>query len=409
MPIADPQARKSLENSLEFQQLPARMQGWILDSSNASAGFLAFFDKGGTVKTGVDVKLPYYHATQPPSIVVSESVYKALKGPSAEQNIEAELAMFTTLAHEIGHDKHNTATEPFKGGAAEDYVKYRSQIEAETVFNAFSIFNDLKGHHEFKPRWNNIGYGRGSGLESAAIAREWNEGKIDKDTTISRLAAPIPEFPYTRPEPLIDVDGDRKLTQRDAYLRDYEHVIKQHPELAKPAELPQESIPAKSPRVRGTGNGRAIQEGDGPDVSPRTPDGDVAVVNRVDPLLEAIWAQLPKGTSREKAEEVKLAAKIGGIERQEQFVRIDYKDNDAQAYVRGNIPGSRAIVDLSTPAPSLQATQQREQTHDQEQALMWERFAQQREQINRDAPKLTPPGGPGRGPGSSPNGGSADS
>ncbi|MGN7920188.1 XVIPCD domain-containing protein [Lysobacter sp. 22409] len=210
-----------------FQALPQRTRDWILQSPHATADFAAFFEKGGRVEPASHVDLPYYHATEPPKIYISAKTYADLTGPDAPNRIDTELRLFATLAHEIGHDKHHTGTEPFRGKTADEYVEYRSRLEAKTVFNAYPIFDDLqKSDPAFRAKWDAIGYGRGSGLEPAGIYSEWKSGRIDDDAAIARLAAPIPNFPYTRREPLTDLSGDGVLTQRDAYLRDYAMLVR---------------------------------------------------------------------------------------------------------------------------------------------------------------------------------------
>lgn len=123
---------------------------------------------------------------------------------------------------------------------------------------------------------------------------------------------------------------------------------------------------------------------------------DAAVRN--DPLLDALWKRLPPGTSRDKAEEVKLATKVGGIERIEQLDHIAYREGDSRAFVVGRIPGFRAVVDLSAPAPSLAETRANEEKHDREQALIWERFEQQQAQLDEGGPRMAIGGIKLRGP-----------
>lgn len=226
---SDPRNPEYLKGHSGFQEMPSRMQDWILHSSHASDDFAKFFQKGGVIDPKDGVSLPYYHATEPPRIVVNKGAYDALHGPDAERAIESELAMFTTLAHEIGHDKFNPGAVPFRGQGEEEYVAYRAKLEASAAFNAFPIFTELKGHDEFQPRWNQIGYGQGGGLGTAAIHLDWSKGVLIDDQAIARLAAPIPNFPYTRNEPLADQNGDGILSQRDAYLRDYRAMMQRSP------------------------------------------------------------------------------------------------------------------------------------------------------------------------------------
>lgn len=51
--------------------------------------------------------------------------------------------LFSVLAHEIGHNKDDMVPFP-SDGTPEQYVQYRSTMEAKAIFNAFPIFNDLK-------------------------------------------------------------------------------------------------------------------------------------------------------------------------------------------------------------------------------------------------------------------------
>ncbi|QWP78324.1 hypothetical protein J5226_08010 [Lysobacter sp. K5869] len=227
--------RDVLKGSSVFRDMPQRMQGWILESSHASSDFAQFFRNGGTIVTDPETHLPYYHPTEPPKIVVNQASYESLKGPPQSSTILSELAIFTTLAHEIGHDKYNTATMPFRGGRAEDYVAYRADLEARTVFNAFPIFQDLKGNEDFRTiNWKFIGYSSGSGIGAAVVYSSWKEGRIEDRDAIAQLSGPIPNFPYTRPDGLKDQDADGLLTQRDLYLRDYQLLIKHRAEPTAP-------------------------------------------------------------------------------------------------------------------------------------------------------------------------------
>lgn len=232
-------SQEYLKAHSEFQGMPSRTRDWILHSPHASEDFARFFQKGGMIESRDGVSLPYYYATQPPRIVVNKGDYDALHGPNAKQVIESELAIFTTLAHEIGHDKFNPGAMPFRGRGEDEYVEYRANLEASAVFNAFAIITEFKGYADFEPRWNHIGYGQGGGLGAAAIHSDWSKGMLTDEQAIARLAAPIPNFSYTRSEPLIDQNGDGVLTQRDAYLRDYRALMQHQPtQSAAGAEVP---------------------------------------------------------------------------------------------------------------------------------------------------------------------------
>lgn len=228
-PASGASGQEYLTAHSQFQQMPARMRDWILHSPRASEGFAKFFEKGGSIEPRDGVSLPYYHATEPPRIVVSQKDYEALRGPFAERAIESELSMFTTLAHEIGHDKFNPGALPFRGHGEDAYVAYRAELEGLAIFNAFPIISELKGHGEFAPRWKDIGYAQGGGLGTAAIYVDWSKGSLTDEQAVARLAVSIPGFAYTRSEPLADQNGDGVLTQRDAYLRDYRALMRRSP------------------------------------------------------------------------------------------------------------------------------------------------------------------------------------
>ena len=95
---------------------------------------------------------------------------------------------------------------------------------------------------------------------------------------------------------------------------------------------------------------------------------------------------------------MKVAARMdGGIQRAEQLDRIDYRNGDPRAFVVGKTPGFHAVVDLSTPAPPLEASRTREQVHDVQQAQTLARFQQEQALVNQNGPHMSrrgPPGGP---------------
>lgn len=299
-----PTQRSELLNSQPgFQSLPERTRDWILQSPHATHDFAEFFAKGGKVEPAQSADLPYYHATQPPKIYISAKTYADLTGPDAAHHMDTELRLFATLAHEIGHDKHNPGTEPFKGKTAEEYVQYRSELEAKTVFNAFPIFDDLqKSDPEFRAKWDAIGYGRGSGLEPAGIYSEWKAGRINDATAVTHLAAPIPNFPYTRKEPLADQNGDGVLTQRDVYLLDFQRLMhrtsapaddsrssKPEPESRAPQHAPRADHPthvdnAAYERIRGTvqASGRWSEEEN------RNISANLLQAHKADPLSQRL-------------------------------------------------------------------------------------------------------------------------
>ncbi|MGO1073015.1 hypothetical protein [Lysobacter sp. CA199] len=135
------------------------MREWIETSPNAVADSGQFFKNGGRFEISSNVNLPYYHASTPPKIYLNQEQWHQLQ--KADAPVPSQLHTFGTLAHEIGHDRYNTGVTPFTGRTADDYVRYRSRLEAQAIFNAFPIFKDLEKHHDFAQMglpFNSIGY-----------------------------------------------------------------------------------------------------------------------------------------------------------------------------------------------------------------------------------------------------------
>lgn len=213
-----------LESNRSFQAMPDHIRGWILASPNATTDFAAFFEKGGTIQTDPNQSKPLYRPSSPPAIVVNESEWAALRQYGT--NPWPHRHMFGMLAHEIGHDKDNT-TRPFPaGGSRDEYVRYRSEIEATAIFNAFPIFKDLRDTPEFSKEapFDSIGYLHG--IELAKLYREWSAGQLDDKQVISAIAGKVADARYTLGGSLTDQDGNGVLTHRDAYLRDFERVLR---------------------------------------------------------------------------------------------------------------------------------------------------------------------------------------
>lgn len=218
------QDKDALKNSDEFQQMPEHIRRWILLSPHASEDFADFFAKGGKIETEAGAKLPRYRPSNPPAIVVDQENWRNLQQPGAFS--WSQRHMFAMLAHEVGHDRDNTA-RPFKpDGTAQEYVQYRSEIEATAIFNAFPILRDLKNEPEFKKEspFDAIGYL--NGLELARLYQQWNSGELDDKQVVSAIAAKVADTRYTLGAPLTDQDGNGVLTHRDAYLRDFERVLR---------------------------------------------------------------------------------------------------------------------------------------------------------------------------------------
>lgn len=240
------QDKDALKSSEQFQQMPEHIRRWILLSPHASEDFADFFAKGGKIETALDAPMPRYRPSDPPAIVVDRENWKSLQVPGAFA--WSQRHMFAMLAHEIGHDRDNTA-RPFKpNGTAEEYVQYRSEIEATAIFNAFPILRDLKNEQEFKKEspFDSIGYL--SGLELARLYQQWNSGELDDKQVVQAIAGKVADTGYTLGGALTDRDGNGVLTHRDAYLRDYERVLRAKND-AQPASPENDRGPNQSPQA----------------------------------------------------------------------------------------------------------------------------------------------------------------
>jgi len=211
-----------------FQELPAMLRAWVLASPHATQSFSEFFRKGGEFDMSRDVGLPEYLPRERPQIAFDRREWQNIQehGPT-EYGL---LRMFGTLAHEIGHDRFNTGSTPFAGGSKDDYVAYRSRLEAEAIFNAFPIFRDLRDEPAFAGAmpFNSIGYLQG--IELAQLYRQWDRGELDRAQVVERIAARVADTPYSRPNAPPDENGDGRSTHRDAYLHDYRRYIDKAPE-----------------------------------------------------------------------------------------------------------------------------------------------------------------------------------
>jgi len=217
----------------QFQILPGQIRHWVLASPNAVEDFTDFFRKGGEFDTSRPVSLPVYASSEPPQIALDRDEWNNIQkhGPT-EYGL---LRMFGTLAHEIGHDRFNTGSTPFAGGSKDDYVAYRSRLEAEAIFNAFPIFRDLRDEPAFAGAmpFNSIGYLQG--IELAQLYRQWDRGELDRAQVVERIAARVADTPYSRPNAPPDENGDGRSTHRDAYLHDYRRYIDKAPEPSRTA------------------------------------------------------------------------------------------------------------------------------------------------------------------------------
>ncbi|QQQ00151.1 XVIPCD domain-containing protein [Lysobacter enzymogenes] len=221
--------RRRLQDEPRFQQLPAAMQGWILESPTAAAGFAGFFARGGMIDQRPGSGLPFYSPQSPPRIIVDRDVWTGMLAPDASQWPQRH--MFGTLAHEIGHDRYNTGSIPFIGRSADEYVEYRAALEAKAIFNAFPIFKELENVEAFKggKPFGSIGYL--NEVELGARYGDWRAGRLDETAVVERIAAKVADAPYSLNNPPADMNRDGFITHRDAYLRDYAAYIE--PKLAR--------------------------------------------------------------------------------------------------------------------------------------------------------------------------------
>jgi len=211
--------------------MPKHLQEWIFASAHASKAFSEFFASGGRIQPEVDAGLPSYKPEVPPLIVVDRNQWRQLAAPDSPEYPQRHL--FGTLAHEIGHDRYNTGNVLFKGGSADDYVRYRAGLEAQAIFTAFPIFKDLENEPAFKQEFpfNSIGYL--NGIELASMYKQWRAGERSDQAIVERIAAKVPDTRYSLGHPPPDLNQDGAVTHRDAYLRDYHQLISQRPELAR--------------------------------------------------------------------------------------------------------------------------------------------------------------------------------
>lgn len=240
------QAQK-LREQKQFESVPDRIKYWILASPQATAAFSEFFDRKGAFELVPGNGLPHYAPADLPAIVVSRAQWESLQQPGSSEYAQRHL--FGTLAHEIGHDRYNTGNVLFEGGPADDYVRYRAELEARAIFTAFPIFKDLEHDPAFKKDFpfNSIGYL--NGIELAPMYKQWRSGEQSEETIVARIAARVPDTPFSLGNPPPDLNRDGAVTHRDAYLRDYQQLIRQRPELAEPVagHTRPNSLPAHHP------------------------------------------------------------------------------------------------------------------------------------------------------------------
>ncbi|MGO1073344.1 XVIPCD domain-containing protein [Lysobacter sp. CA199] len=237
--------------------------------------FADFFAKGGVIVESEAEQIASYRADPRPEIHVNRERYAFAREPNGAYSA---VGLFSTLAHEVGHDKDKHAR--FKvGGTAEEYVQFRSEKEAKAIFNAFPIFADLSERvPEFRPSWREVGYDT-SGLKWGSLFGDWKRGDLSEAGMVKEIAAQVARFPYSRTDGLTDQDRDGVLTQRDLYLRDYQRLLRDSSQ-APAQRVGAELMPAINPSegafagpdavmhrqarsgVAGLGSGRAAGDGE---------------------------------------------------------------------------------------------------------------------------------------------------
>lgn len=118
---------------------------------------------------------------------------------------------------------------------------------------------------------------------------------------------------------------------------------------------------------------------------PPSPSVDTAMLARsVDPALyEDLRARLPEGTSPDRLAQVTLAAKQADIRAGD--VQGLSLQNDSTLLVYGRHPGDRAVVDLSTPPPTVEQTLAHADAYSGQQAQQWTQFQSEQQHIEIQA------------------------
>ena len=181
------------------------------------------------------------------------------------------------------------------------------------------------------------------GARDAEVARQRDENALrnaELQERVRSLNKPHPFMSWSEGAPVPEALRRPDATGRAQPQRSY--------------ELPNFSPPVQtSPRTRGHRNGLPEQAEEFPQETRRS-SNDQARIFPTDhpayPLYAALEVQLP-GLSKEKVAEIALAAHEGRIASPAQ-VKDVIIHND-QVWVAGRIPGDRAHVSLSAPAPSL--------------------------------------------------------
>lgn len=182
--------RRLLSENLQFQILPKRVQAWVEDSPLACAQFSRFFRDGGAIQREPTEPLASYleqtAGADSPAIRINPGYYP-LVDREGKDPIEMERALFSMLAHEIGHHTVNSRTHAFTGSTREANVQYRAEHEAMAVLNAFRIFEELRERDtDYLPSYGQVGYGSNLAVGTAYL--RWHEDQDDR-AVIRELSA----------------------------------------------------------------------------------------------------------------------------------------------------------------------------------------------------------------------------
>lgn len=354
-----------LRGNREFSDLPERFRDLVLKSPSASADFKNFFADGGRIVPDPAQALAAYRMEPAREIRINQMQYEFAKTPGGAHLVGR---MFSTLAHEIGHDKDRNTPFPPPGtpDTAEAYVEFRSEKEAKTIFNAFPIFADLERsepsfHRRGERAWDAVGYSV-MGLDWPPLYAQWKNGDLDDASVIQEIAKTVADFPYTRRDGLSDHNADARLTQRDLYLRDYQGLLRHHdkPDAAPPAQAPSDPTSA---------------------------------LDRLSPNDKALFARirqdLPVHVGDAHVAQAMLAAKQGHIDRADQVERVGLADERLCIAGTAGSGFARAILDLREPAPAIGDTlRQAESLYQRPGArVATEATGQGPDEPGRDAPR----------------------
>lgn len=215
--------KKFLDQASQFGQLPDRVRTWVNDSPTASGQFAQFFRDGGVIKPEAAEPLASYRERTPPEIAINPSYYPLvnISGKSTEYQ---EARLFAMMAHEIGHHSINSRSHPFTGITREENVQYRAEHEAQTMLNAFKIFDELREKDpSYRPRYDSIGYG--SDLQMAVTYQNWTKHR-DEKATVGELAGIVLGTRDSRTtqglDNVPDYNRDGVVTNAERFMRDWD-------------------------------------------------------------------------------------------------------------------------------------------------------------------------------------------